>query len=295
MEPFVAIDWGTTNCRAYLVGASQPTTVSLPDRGVATLTADDYPKILRQIQAEVGDPSGRSPVLIAGMAGSTRGWIEAPYAPAPADVAALAALAVTVPGHARVRIAPGVKTIAPLDPDVMRGEETQILGALSGDGFYCLPGTHTKWARVERGAIQSFATAMAGEVFHLLRTHSILKASLPVEPATAPDTAGFLAGLAAAKTGRLLASAFRLRAQSLLERKSPSWCEGYLSGLVIGTDVREGAPEPGTAVHIIGADALSRLYADALRSAGCIPQVVDGAAAFVRGATMIAKQIDWEA
>lgn len=293
MRPFIAIDWGTTNCRAYLCGANSPRGLALPELGISKLSLHDYPRILSRIRSEFGDAPGALPVLIAGMAGSNRGWVEAPYALAPAGVTALARMAVAVPGMPQLRIVPGIKLSPPNRVDVMRGEETQVLGAGAGDGAYCLPGTHTKWVRAQDGDIQSFATAMAGEVFHLLRTQSILKGSLPADIATTPDSAGFLAGLAAAKQGQFLTSAFGLRAQSLLEGRQPAWCEGYLSGLVIGTDIREGAPEPGTIVHIIAADALAPLYADGLRAVGCIPKVIDGVAAFTRGAGLIAAQIDW--
>jgi 2-dehydro-3-deoxygalactonokinase len=176
----------------------------------------------------------------------------------------------------------------------MRGEETQIFGAGVDDGLLCLPGTHTKWALVSGGAVRSFKTAMAGEVYHLLRTQSILRGSLPAEPSKTTDTDGFLAGLGAARNGSLLSDAFAVRSLSLLEGRGPQWCEGYLSGLVIGTDVREGAPQPGSTVTIAGADALARLYGDAVRAAGCIPRLVDGGEAFIRGAQRIAAAIDWK-
>jgi 2-dehydro-3-deoxygalactonokinase len=234
------------------------------------------------------------PVLIAGMAGSNRGWVEAPYVTAPATAVDIAAAAIAVPGLPRVKIVPGVRMSSPHRADVMRGEETQILGAGIDEGLLCLPGTHTKWAQVRQGAVDRFATTMAGEIFHLLRHHSILSRSFPPEQRSIPDSAGFLAGLSASKQGTLLSSAFGVRPLSILESYSPDWCEGYLSGLVIGTDVREGAPAPGATVTVVGADSLSKLYADALRAAGAIPRIFDGAEAFTRGALRIAAHLDWK-
>lgn len=287
----IAVDWGTTNCRAYLLdgqGKAQGQTSN--GLGILSVPKGAFPDALEAMR-RVLDPDAA--VLIAGMAGSNRGWVEVPYLDAPTTAETIAAGASAAPGFRDVRILPGVRMSAPHRADVMRGEETQILGADVDDGLLCLPGTHTKWARVAGGAIASFSTTMAGEVFNLLRTQSILKGSLPETPSAVPDTDGFLAGLAAAKQGRFFNGAFALRAMSLLDGRGPQWCEGYLSGLVIGSDVREGAPDPGTAVTVIGAEGLARLYADALRAAGCLPRVVDGGAAFVRGTWRVAQAMEW--
>jgi 2-dehydro-3-deoxygalactonokinase len=287
-----AVDWGTTNCRAYALDAQGRVTAKTSSAlGILSVPKGAFPDVLAAMQRDMGV---EGPVLIAGMAGSNRGWFEAPYVAAPASAAAIAAAAVPVPGARGVWIAPGVRMAPPHRADVMRGEETQILGAGVEDGLLCLPGTHTKWARVAAGAISAFSTTMAGEVFSLLRKHSILSGSLPVEASAQPDTDGFLAGLGAAKQGRFLSAAFGVRPMSLLEGRGLAWCEGYLSGLVIGTDVREGGVEPGAAVTVIGADGLARLYADGLRAAGAIPRIVDGAEAFVHGAWRIAQKLDWE-
>ena len=288
----IAIDWGTTNCRAYLLdGQGEVQRQTASGLGILSVPKGAFPDALNAMRRAL-DP--HAPVLIAGMAGSNRGWIEVPYADAPATAGQIAAGAVAAPGCPDVRIVPGVRMAAPHRADVMRGEETQILGAGVEDGLLCLPGTHTKWARVDGGAVAQFSTTMAGEVYNLLRTQSILKGSLPETHSPTPDTDGFLAGLAAAKQGRFLGQAFAVRPMSLLDGRGPDWCEGYLSGLVIGTDVREGAPAPGATVTVVGAEGLARLYADALRAAGCVPRIAGGGAAFVRGAWRIAQEMQWE-
>jgi 2-dehydro-3-deoxygalactonokinase len=288
----LAVDWGTTNCRAYLLdGEGRVLRQTASALGILSVPKGAFPDVLAAMQRELDADAA---VLIAGMAGSNRGWFEAPYVAAPATAEAIAAAALAVPGAPGVRILPGVRMPPPHRADVMRGEETQILGAGVEDGLLCLPGTHTKWARVQAGAVESFTTTMAGETFNLLRKHSILSGSLPPEPSHTLDTDGFLTGLAAAKQGRFLGAAFGVRPMSLLDGREPDWCEAYLSGLVIGTDVREGAPEPGAPVTIIGAGSLARLYADAVRFAGAIPQIIDGAQAFTRGAWRIAALMRWE-
>lgn len=288
----IAVDWGTTNCRAYALGGDGHVLRQTSSaQGILSVPKGAFPDVLAALQTELAVDA---PVLIAGMAGSNRGWFETPYVPAPATAATIAAAAIAVPGARGVTLVPGVCMGPPHRADVMRGEETQILGAGVDHGLLCLPGTHTKWARVHDGAVASFATTMAGEMFQLLRTHSILSGSLPPTPSQSPDTDGFLAGLAAAKQGHFLSAAFGVRPMSLLERRSPQWCEGFLSGLVIGTDVRDGAPEPGSIITVIGAEGLARLYADAIRSAGAIPRIVDGADAFVSGAWRIASLLKQE-
>jgi 2-dehydro-3-deoxygalactonokinase len=288
----IAVDWGTTNCRAYRTdgaGAIQKTYSSA--LGITSVAPGAYPGVLTAIRAALG---ADAPVLIAGMAGSNRGWAEAPYAAAPAAVLDVARLAIPAPGERRARLLPGVRMAAPHASDVMRGEETQIFGAEAADGVLCLPGTHTKWARVASGAIVRFQTAMAGEVYHLLRTQSILAGSLSGGAAAAEGGEGFLEGVAAAQDGRFLHAAFSLRPRSLLDGRDARWCEDFLSGLVIGSDVREAGLAPGTAVTILGADALARLYALALRAGGHVPIPGDGAQAFARGAARIARHIVWE-
>jgi 2-dehydro-3-deoxygalactonokinase len=179
-EPaLIGVDWGTSAFRAVLLDAAG----NILDRrsgphGIMTVTDGDFARVL---STQIGEWLNRArvPVIMSGMIGSRQGWMEAPYVSAPAGLADLAAALLPVPlDAADVRIVPGVAVAATSMRDVMRGEETQIFGALatSGatDGRFVLPGTHSKWVAVEGGRIAAFSTYMTGEIFAACRKHTIL-------------------------------------------------------------------------------------------------------------------------
>ncbi len=198
------------------------------------------------------------------MVGAKQGWREAPYVACPAGLAEIAAAMLVVEtSFGAVRIAPGVRALdAHGAPDVMRGEETQIFGALAagcGDGIYVLPGTHSKWARVEGGRIAGFETFMTGEVFAVLRAHSVLGRMMAPER----DGAGFARGVEAARAlerpGDLLHAIFAARTFGLFETLPADQLGEYLSGLLIGAEIIAGARGAATAVAI-GSAALTARY-----------------------------------
>ncbi|MEM6372156.1 MAG: 2-dehydro-3-deoxygalactonokinase [Pseudomonadota bacterium] len=263
---WIAVDWGTSHLRAWLMRADGSIIERRQsDAGMGTLDRAGFEPALRAL---VGDALP-APVLACGMVGARQGWTEAPYAVAPCPPPG-AADAVKVDAM-DVRILPGVKQSRPAD--VMRGEETQIAGYLSRhpgfDGVICLPGTHTKWVHISAGEIVSFRTAMTGEVFSLLSTQSVLRHSM----GTGWDAASFDAGVdqAISKPEALAASLFSLRAEGLLEGLSPDSARARLSGLLIGAELASMRPYwLGQQVALIGAESLSRAYADAL-SAQSVP------------------------
>lgn len=286
-EGYIAVDWGSTNRRAYSVDAEGRVVAKLEDaKGVLAVEPGGFDRAADEIRAALGD----RPMLIAGMAGSNRGWREAPYAGCPADAEALARAICWVEAG-RVGIVPGVCQREPV-ADVMRGEEVQALGAVaaglaSPDGLTCLPGTHAKWIAMRGGRIDTFRTMMTGELFAVLRDHSILSAQLG--SAVAADDA-FAAGVADALGGAdLLASLFGIRARHLLGggRSDAS----YASGLLIGSDVRAAlaGPAPGETVALVGAPALCTLYAAALGQSGRVADVIDGETAFLAGIRRITE------
>lgn len=246
------------------------------DRGILGVPAGGFPAVF---DATFGDwmaaPGARC--LIAGMAGSRQGWAEVPYAGCPAGASDLAAGLRWIIDR-RIAIVPGVAVDdAGSDvPDVMRGEETQVLGALAllgiDAGLFVLPGTHSKWVRVTGGRIEGFATSMTGEFYALLRRHSILAKSLPADDAAeAFDAAAFDEGVAHAMRGTsLLRTAFGVRTLSLFERKASEALASYLSGLVIGDEVRAEPNAQAADVVAIGAEALTSRYARALAARGCM-------------------------
>jgi 2-dehydro-3-deoxygalactonokinase len=280
-EGYIAVDWGTTNRRIYAVdGGGRPAGESEDDLGIMAVPRDGFGAAVAEIRKRF---SGR-PVLMAGMVGSNRGWIETAYVPCPAGTAELAAAIEWVEADA-VGIVPGV-SLQDGRADVMRGEEVQALGALAlgaigPDALICHPGTHTKWISMAEGRIGPFQTMMTGELFGLLRKHSILAPQL--EGAVTADES-FREGAAEALGGAaLLASLFVIRARHA-QGRSEGDCASYASGLLIGSDVRAGLclHEDGP-VGLVGRSDLCALYGAALALAGRETIEVDGAAAFLAG------------
>jgi 2-dehydro-3-deoxygalactonokinase len=280
---FIAVDWGTTNRRAYLMEEGRVTRMERDARGILTVAADDFGKEAQGIRARLGD----LPLLCIGMIGSRRGWREVPYVQSPASFEGLAAGTVWVePG--RAAITPGVSFKAADRCDVMRGEEIQFLGAkaaaLAPDGaLLCQPGTHSKWVRLENGCIKENSTALTGELFSLLKEHSLLKEVLTGEVRM---NAAFLEGVREGGKQRLLSSLFGARAAHLLSVRAASDGAAYVSGLLIGSDVQSHLPNQGE-VHIIGDAPLAPLYAAAVSQFGGRAHLIDSSAAFVAGATRL--------
>ena len=290
-DTFIAADWGTTNRRAYLIDGSGACVGEFEDdKGVLAVPAGGFAAAVAEIRSRLGD----WPLLLAGMVGSNRGWIEAPYAPCPAGLEDLVGRLVW-PEEERTAIVPGVCYLAGEAADVMRGEEVQLLGAVAAgmiapDALVCHPGTHNKWARIEQGRITRFTTVMTGELFNLLRGESILANLLngPVEPGDA-FAAGVRRGL---EHGALAAELFRVRARTLLGRAAAEDAPSFTSGLLIGADVRHGLEDGADGeIAVMGRPELTRLYAEAIRLAGRRPTEVDGERAFIAGAAKIVESI----
>lgn len=290
---WVAIDWGTSNLRAWGISPDGEVMFSRSSgAGMGRLERDAYPEALAAlIGDEFADSGPPVDVLVCGMAGARQGWMEAPYLDAPADLERLWSAAVTpsLPGSRfRPRLLPGVCQTLEGAEDVMRGEETQLLGLsalLPGfSGLVVMPGTHSKWVRLAGTSIERFATAMTGELFEVLRTHSVLRHSMGADE-TGRDE-GFTAGLHSGieSPQRLSASLFRVRAASLLSGKGPGWCAGYLSGLLIGAEVCGHRAWIGSAeIPLIGGSALCALYARGLDLVGAKTRIVDATEAVLAG------------
>jgi 2-dehydro-3-deoxygalactonokinase len=290
-EGFIAVDWGTTNRRAYRVAAGGHLADEMEDeRGILAVGQGGFEAAVKEIRARLGD----LPMLLGGMVGSNRGWVEAPYAPCPAGLPELAQRLQWVE-PARIAIVPGVAWTEGQAADVMRGEEVQVLGAygeglIPGDGIVCHPGTHNKWIRMEDGRITAFRTVMTGELFNLLREHSILS-DLLLAPAEA-DSA-FEAGVGRGLEGDdLTAELFSVRARVLLGKAERGEAASYTSGLLIGTDLRIGLRFSGEAeIVVMARPELSSLFAAALRLAGRNAIEMDGETAFLAGAKHLAELV----
>jgi 2-dehydro-3-deoxygalactonokinase len=292
---WVAVDWGTTNLRAWGIGpGGEVVFAQTSDQGMSRLQPDAYPGTLAALLADQFAPAGpRIETLICGMAGARQGWMEAPYLDAPADLGDLASKSVApaIPGTRwSARILPGICQRQAGAEDVMRGEETQLLGLgtlIPGfAGVVCMPGTHSKWARLAGRRVESFATAMTGELFEILRTHSVLRHSL-AGPLQGPHReAGFEAGLAGGLVSpqALSATLFKVRAASLLSGRSPDWCAGFLSGLLIGSEIGAHRDWLGAGeVAIVGDAGLATLYAKGLAMVGGKARLIDSTEATLAG------------
>jgi 2-dehydro-3-deoxygalactonokinase len=266
----VAVDWGTSSLRGALLDeAGKVLEEKNAPLGILNVPGGDFAGTFGSLFSEWMKPPG-SLCLISGMAGSRQGWQEAPYAPCPAGLCDLARrLHWIEPG--RIAIVPGLSVEQGGVPDVMRGEEVQIFGALRltglTDGLFVLPGTHNKWATVRKGRVTGFRTYMTGEIYGLLGRHSILSRTTDVN---APlDEAAFGQGLKRAGNGEgLLHNLFGIRALALFERLSPAASASYLSGLLIGEELRVQPLRDVPEIALIGAPALTKRYALALSSAG---------------------------
>ena len=289
-DGFIAVDWGTTNRRAYRLDPSGKCTGEFEDhKGVLAIPDGGFPDAIAEIRQKLGD----LPLLLAGMIGSNRGWKEAPYVPSPAGVDDLAGALVWVGD--REAIVPGVSYLGNGRADVMRGEEVQLLGAVAAGlvdpmGLICHPGTHNKWATLRRGKISEFRTVMTGELFSLLKDHSILSDLLQGKVET--SDAFKEAAREANGDESLPAELFSVRARVLLGQAKKEDAASYTSGLLIGTDVRIGLSLPTSAqVTVIGRPELTHLYAAAIAEAGRDAVELDGERCFLAGIQEIAKRI----
>ena len=289
-EGFIAVDWGTTNRRAYLIDSSGKRTDEFEDgRGVLSIEPGGFPAAAAQIRERLGD----RPLLLAGMIGSNRGWKEASYVPCPAGVDDISERLAWVGD--REAIVPGVCYLAGDRADVMRGEEVQLLGAVTAglvdpEALVCHPGTHNKWATLHRGRIHNFRTVMTGELFNLLKEHSILS-DLLQGTVSANDAFRKAARHAIFHEARP-ADLFAVRARVLLGQALNEDAASWTSGLLIGSDVRIGLGTPtGAEVVVMGRPELTNLYAAAIAEANRSAVEIDGEKCFVAGSFEIAKRI----
>lgn len=273
-RPLIAIDWGTSSLRGARLGTSGQVLESREfSRGILTVPPGQFEAVFKEHFGDWMQAAGAL-CLIAGMAGSRQGWQEAPYCPCPAGFAELSQHLLWLQPH-RIALVPGLScmTTDTLNtPDVMRGEEVQIFGALQLAGrdtaTLVLPGTHSKWAQVEHGRVTRFSTFMTGEVYALLSQHSILGKTLDLNGAF--DEAAFLQGVDQSQTaGSVLNKLFAVRTLGLFERLPAAALPSYLSGLLIGEELRTQSASADTApVILIGSHALTSRYTLALQHLG---------------------------
>ncbi|HUG58489.1 MAG TPA: 2-dehydro-3-deoxygalactonokinase [Candidimonas sp.] len=297
----IALDWGTTSLRAVLMDTHGNTLreASSAD-GIMSAAERGFGQVFDSVAGKWLQDYPQTAVLAAGMIGSRQGWCEAPYVPCPAGFSELGQALVWIE-HAGVPIGlvPGLAMEHGHGmPDVMRGEEVQVFGALDAlgldDGIFVLPGTHSKWVVVENRRIVRFHSFMTGEVFALLRQHSILSRLMPPTDTTPWETGcdSFLAACAVAAEGALLHNLFTVRSQGLFGKLPEALQSDYLSGLVIGEEIREALSligSPPERIHLVCSPTLFQRYQAALSVFGiggvdCVPQ------ASFRGMLAIARE-----
>lgn len=294
---FVAVDWGTSSFRGWLMAADG--TVVAETRGPEGMlhcAGSGFAPVLRDHLVKLG-ANEHLPVLICGMAGAKQGWVEAPYLRTPTRLDALHEGAIQVDAPGDVRILPGVAQARVEQPDVMRGEETQLLGITESDftGLVCIPGTHSKWVRIEKGVIVAFTTYMTGELFSVIAQHSILVHAVEAAGPLAQDSAAFREGLAAAQDvpSGLTASLFRLRAAQLLGFEQRADGAARLSGLLIGSEIADAVQRFGGArqLRLMAAGRLGALYHASLAASGFDLTMIDAEQASRRGLAKAANSI----
>ena len=270
-QEWVAVDWGTTHFRVWRMSGDDVIEGREASCGLLALQQDEFESTLVKYLYEWPD---NAPVIMSGMVGSQQGWQEVPYLFLPVSLREVAAGAVkvqTMELNQKVHILPGLACQDQKRPDVMRGEETQLLGLGAGvegwTGVICLPGTHSKWVSVENGVVNSFDTYLTGELYSILRQHSILRHDLDAEKFNSEHAAfdnGVEAGLS--ESTPLLTSLFRVRARSLLIERDPLANAAFLSGRLLGEEVRSAIKNlpKMEKIHLVGGSSLTKLYAKAL-------------------------------
>ena len=299
IRPYVAVDWGTSRMRAMLI--EEGSTKLDRDHvvfgeGISKLTQPIADVLLSAIEPWT-DKHGKMDIVMAGMVGSNIGWRETPYVSCPANLDELSSSAERFEqcGH-RMAILPGVRCTNPMgQPDLMRGEELQVLGWLASntgdsqtDRLFCLPGTHTKWCQLKDDKLDVFDTSLTGELFALIKEHSILVSKDDVIFAKPFDEDSFNAGvdLILKQPNTLLHTLFSTRTRSLTSPDTAGDGPSYLSGLLIGSCVQNafdlyGTPAAG--VELIGDPSLCKKYAVAIERLGQTSRTLDGVDAIHAG------------
>jgi 2-dehydro-3-deoxygalactonokinase len=280
----VAIDWGTTNRRGWAFAADGRVIDEHADgAGLLAVPKGGFLQSFTEMTCRWRGGNERIPVVMCGMVGSKLGWVEAPYLRLPIDVGEFSRALVQVPGVDAVWIVPGACDERGEEPDVMRGEECQILGALAkrnvSDAIIVLPGTHSKWAAVEKGRLTRFRTYMTGELFSLLSgSGTIAQLMQPGEH----DSDAFDRGVrrSRAESPDLLHTLFGVRTLGLFERMPRGSLASYLSGLLIGAEIASALNWAGTPRRMmaIGSSQLLARYDAAARQFGLIFDMTESGA-----------------
>lgn len=264
----IAIDWGTSSFRAHRLDTQGSILESrASNQGILNVAPGQFPHVL---EAQISGWK-EAPIVMSGMVGSRQGWMEAPYIPCPAGFNEIAEKLLEIRWDSRrAWIVPGLSCSDTAGvPDVMRGEETQILGC-GVEGTICLPGTHSKWVEVKQGRIERFSTSITGEVYAVLKQHSILGRMMEEGR---PDAGAFAAGVGrSGDAGGVLHHLFGVRTRGLMGELDAAASASYLSGILIGHELRS---HDAKQFHLLGAPALAALYQQAAAMLGIETRTLD--------------------
>lgn len=296
---YVAVDWGTSSFRLWLIGrAGDVQGERRSDEGMMAAGKPGFAAVLQSHLESVG-AGPALPVIICGMAGARQGWVEAGYVDTPAPLASILQHAVTVPGQNRdIRILPGIAQRNRSAPDVMRGEETQLLGVAGPEtaakALICMPGTHSKWVSVTGGTVERFATFMTGELFGTIARETIL-AHAVAGADDAIDIDAFQSAVSAAAERPAFAAnlLFQVRSGQLLHGGAPSAARERISGTLIGLELAAGLAGEASAagVTLVASGRLQRLYQLAFDTMSVAVRSVEAEDATRRGLAMAAAAI----
>ena len=296
---YVAVDWGTSSFRLWLIDrAGDILGDRRSDEGMMASSGLGFANVLQSHLDGLG-VADDVPVIICGMAGARQGWVEAGYVDTPARLGSVLERAVAVPGQSRdIRILPGIAQRDPAAPDVMRGEETQLLGALGlesgAEALVCVPGTHSKWVSVNGDTVERFATFITGELFSAISRNTILSHAIAGAD-VAEDIEAFKSAVAAAFTAPARAAnlLFQVRSKQLLFGGTPSAARETISGTLIGLELAAGLSGnlPGAGMTLVASGRLQALYRSAFETLSVAVRLVDAEDAARRGLSMAARAI----
>ncbi|MGP4142605.1 MAG: 2-dehydro-3-deoxygalactonokinase [Sodalis sp. (in: enterobacteria)] len=293
---YIAIDWGSTNLRAWLYLHGELAASTRSEAGVTRLGGRSAEQVFREVVAPWAQHN--IPVIMAGMVGSNAGWVPVPYLLCPTSLTDIAGKLTRVNDAAPwdIHIIPGISIVRDNNCNVMRGEETQLLGAYRTHpaGLYLMPGTHCKWVRNRDGVIDDFRTVMTGELHHLLMTQSLVGVGLTEQR---PDGEVFRQGMAQGfAESNILRCLFETRAAHVLGKLDRSTVSEWLSGLLIGNEVaqmqRDWRLQAGETVAVIGNPSLAARYQQALDHAGLNHRLLDGDDCFQAGIRSIVNDLE---
>jgi len=286
---YIAIDWGSTNLRAWYYQGENCLESRQSEAGITRLNGRTFEAVLAQITE--GWNQENTPVVMAGMVGSNAGWINVPYLSCPATLTDISQHLTRLKEN--VWIVPGLSINQNDNQNVMRGEETQLVGAqaLMPSALYVMPGTHCKWVQINDREVVSFRTVMTGELHHVLLKHTLVGAGLP-QQTDSPEA--FNAGLERGLQSRdVVFRLFEVRASHVLGTLPREQVSEFLSGLLIGSEVASMADDIPTdqAVTLVASPSLTARYQQALTLFGRQSQTLSGDVAFQAGIRSIAHAV----